>query len=157
MAVPVFGWLAKKTFGTRNQRQVNRYLAKVAEVSAFEDEMRALTDSELMAKTDVFKERIQAGETPDALMAEIFSVAREAMDRSVGIRNIFNPEHTFDPSALSGEARSAYDSVLAEIESTPDAEPEDGYLGSSEPHTGLAVCRDSASSVRRCARTPSIE
>ena len=133
MAVPVFGWLAKKTFGTRNQRQVSRYMSKVSEVGSFEESMRQLTDTELKGKTDEFKQRFQDGENPDSLMSEIFAVAREVMDRSVGIRNIFNPAHDFDPSTLPADIRPAYEEVLAIIEATADAEPEGEFLGSSEP------------------------
>ncbi len=58
MGVPFFGWAAKKLFGTRNQRQVNRYLDKVSSVNEREDETRLLTDAELKAKTAAFRERI---------------------------------------------------------------------------------------------------
>ena len=134
MGVPVFGWAARKLFGTRNQRLVNRYLTKVDQVSALEDQVRTLTDPELRAKTAEFQGRFENGESSESMMAEIFAVAREAMDRAVGIRNIFNPDHGFDPEVLEGEARAAYEKVLEEIESTDPAEPDGDFLGSTLSH-----------------------
>ena len=132
MGVPVFGWVAKKLFGTRNQRMVGRYLSRVNDVNVLEDQVRTLTDQELRAKSQEFMKRFEEGATADELMAEIFAVAREAMDRSVGIRNIFNPELDFDPATLSGAAREAYDQVKAEIDATDPADPEGAFLGCEE-------------------------
>jgi preprotein translocase subunit SecA len=133
MAVPVFGWIAKKILGTRNQRMVKRYLGKVDQINAFEPEITVLTDPELKARSTVFRERLAAGELADDLMAEIFAVAREAMDRAVGIRNIFDPDHGFDPSLLPADAQALYADVAATIAKTPDAEPEGDLLGCTAP------------------------
>ena len=84
--IPVLDWLVRSTLGTQNQRLVKRYLKQVELVSRLEDEMRALTDAQLMAKTEEFRARIVKGEKPFDLRPEIFAVAREAMDRAVGIR-----------------------------------------------------------------------
>ena len=91
MGVPFFGPLARLLFGTRNQRMVKRYLAEVAKVNALEPTMRALSDAELRAKTAEFRRRIAAGEKATALRPEIFAVAREAMDRAVGLRTMLDP------------------------------------------------------------------
>lgn len=134
MGVPLFGWAAKKLFGTRNQRQVSRYLEKVGRVNALEDEMRVLTDAELRAKTDEFRSRIsEGGEVAYELIPEIFAVAREAMDRAVGIRNIFNPEAGFDPDTLPADVRPLYDEVKAEMDRTDPMPPEGEFLGCEEP------------------------
>ncbi|NLE73392.1 MAG: preprotein translocase subunit SecA [Actinobacteria bacterium] len=58
----------------------------VAQVAALQDEMRALDDGTLRAKTQMFKERLVAGETVDDLMPEAFAVVREAAARVVGMR-----------------------------------------------------------------------
>ncbi len=130
MGVPFFGWAAKRLFGTRNQRQVTRYLEKVGRVNALEDEMRVLTDTELRAKTGEFRSRIaEGGEVGYDLIPEIFAVAREAMDRAVGIRNIFNPDAGFDPNSLPEDARRLYDEVKAEIDRTDPMPPEGDLLG----------------------------
>ncbi len=134
MGVPFFGWAARKLFGTRNQRQVSRYLEKVEKVNAFEEEMRSLSDAELRDRTAEFRRRVkEEGAVGYDLIPEAFAVAREAMDRSVGIRNIFNPEAGFDPDTLPTEARTMYDAVKAEIDRTDDAPPEGEFLGCEEP------------------------
>ena len=133
MGVPFFGWAAKKLFGTRNQRQVNRFLGKVDAVNGLETETRALTDAELRAKTDEFRERIKAGESGYDIIPEIFAVAREAMDRAVGIRNIFNPESGFDPDRLPAEARALFDETLATMQATEPMPPTDTLLGCTGP------------------------
>ncbi|MCP4797546.1 MAG: hypothetical protein GY885_15440, partial [Phycisphaeraceae bacterium] len=133
MGVPFFGWAARKLFGTRNQRQVSRYLEKVEKVNDFEEEMRSLSDAELRARTAEFRRRVkEEGIVGYDLIPEAFAVAREAMDRSVGIRNIFNPEAGFDPDTLPAAARTMYDAVKAEIDRTDDAPPEGEFLGCEE-------------------------
>ncbi|MCH2148102.1 MAG: hypothetical protein MK095_01570, partial [Phycisphaerales bacterium] len=133
MAIPVVSKVGKKIFGTRNERMVKRYLRIVDQVSSHDDAMRALTDAELLAKTDEFRSRIDAGESSEDLIPEVFAVAREAMDRAVGIRNIFDPTHEFDADRLPDEARSMYEQVLAEIDATEDREPVEDMLGSLQP------------------------
>ncbi|UCD76239.1 MAG: hypothetical protein JSV91_04810, partial [Phycisphaerales bacterium] len=123
----------KKVFGTRNERMVKRYLRIVDQVNNYSDEFAALTDPELRAKTDEFRKRISEGEKAQDMIPEVFAVAREAMDRAVGIRNIFDPTKNFDPAVLSESARKLYDEVKAEIAKTPDREPADDLLGSNGP------------------------
>ncbi len=115
MAIPFVGNLIRKIFGTRNDRLVKRYFAKVALINSLESQMRQLTDAELRAKTSAFQERIVKGESPDAIRPEALAVAREVMDRSVGIRNIFNPAHKFDPAVLPAPARKLYDESFAKL------------------------------------------
>tara|TARA_R110002073_G_scaffold207517_3_gene367620 strand:+ start:94144 stop:98223 length:4080 start_codon:yes stop_codon:yes gene_type:complete len=134
--IPVIGSILSKLFGSRNERVVKRYTTRVDAIAELEPQMRALTDAELRAKTEEFRERYDAGETSNDLLVEVFAVGREAMDRSVGIRNIFNPEHGFDPSLLSGSAREAYDRVKAEVDALEPAEPVGEYLGCAEPVPG---------------------
>ena len=52
---------------------------------------------------------LRKGEKADDVLVEAFAVAREGMDRAVGIRNIFDPKHSFDPSRLPA-VNSAEDS-----------------------------------------------
>jgi preprotein translocase subunit SecA len=133
MAIPVVGTAMKKVFGTRNERLVKRYLRIVDEVSSHEHEISRFTDAELRAKTDEFRRRLEQGEKPRDTIPEVFAVAREAMDRAVGIRNVFNPDKEFDPSALPEAARRLYDGVKGEIERTGPREPTGDLLGSTEP------------------------
>lgn len=67
------------------EKKILAKLEKIAnEVDAFSDAMKALSDEELKAKTEEFKERYNNGETLDALRAEAFAVAREASRRVIG-------------------------------------------------------------------------
>ncbi len=131
MGIPIVGTLGKKIFGTRNERMVKRYLRIVDQVSAREDEIRNLTDQQLRGKTDEFRKRIEAGEKAFDMIPDVFAIAREAMDRAVGIRNIFNPNEKFDPSRLPPEASRLYAEVKAEIEKTPPRDPVGDLLGSA--------------------------
>jgi preprotein translocase subunit SecA len=133
MGFPIVPTVLRKVFGTRNERLVKRYLRVVDQVSALEDGIVVLTDAELRAKTDEFRRRLKQGEKPTSLLPEVFAVAREAMDRNVGIRNIFDPAQEFDPSVLPADARTLYDEVRAEIEGREPAPPTDELLGSKAP------------------------
>ena len=132
MAVKAVSSVMKKMFGTRNERLVKRYLKIVDQVSDREAGMRRLTDAELRAQTGLLRERIADGADAREMIPEIFAVAREAMDRAVGIRNIFNPEAGFDPSTLPPDARAAYDETKAEMDRTEARPPEGDLLGGTE-------------------------
>ncbi|WP_445941085.1 preprotein translocase subunit SecA [Pseudomonas sp.] len=83
----MFAPLLKKLFGSKNEREVKRMLKAVQAVNAFEEQMLALSDEQLRAKTDEFKARLDKGETLDQLLAEAFAVAREAGKRVMGMRH----------------------------------------------------------------------
>ena len=130
MAIPILSKAARKVFGTRNDRLVKRYLRIVDLVSEFEPQMRALDDAALRTKTTEFRERVADGEDPEAMIPEVFAVGREAMDRSVGIRNIFDSSQAFDPSVLSDEVRALYDKTKAAMEAADPKKPTADCLGS---------------------------
>ena len=132
MAVPVIGSALKKVFGTRNERMVKHYLTRVDQINQLEARYRDLSDPELRAMTDEFRDRVEHGEKPYDMIPEVFAVAREAMDRSVGIRNIFNPEESFDPGRLPEPARALYEEVLRTIEATDPEPPTGAFAGSRE-------------------------
>ncbi len=119
MVIQYVSNIFSKVFGSRNDRMLKRYRKKVELINQLEPEIRKLTDDQLRDRVKDFRARSKKGEHVDAFLADIMAVAREAMDRSVGIRNIFNPEAGFDPSKLSGPAREAYDQVLADIPNYP--------------------------------------
>ncbi|MBX3389569.1 MAG: preprotein translocase subunit SecA [Phycisphaeraceae bacterium] len=131
--IPVVGWILNKMIGTRNERFVKRYTNRVDEINALEPQMRKLTDQELRGKLAEFRSRFDKGESEDKLMVEVFATAREAMDRAVGIRNIFNPTSGFDASKLPPDARAMFDAVQAHIGTLTDAEPNGDFLGCTEP------------------------
>ena len=133
MGVPIVGPAMRKIFGTRNERMVKRYLRVVEQVNTFESGIVGLTDAEIRGRTEVFGKRIADGAVPTDILPEVFALAREAMDRNVGIRNIFDPDGDFDPSVLPDDARTLYEQVRAEIDRTPAAEPEGDFLGAEKP------------------------
>ena len=133
MGIPVVSAVMRAVFGTRNERMVKRYLRVVDEVNSYEEEIRRLSDQELRDRTEPMRKRLGEGANPTDILPEAFAVAREVMDRNVGMRNIFNPQHGFDPSALPDDARRLYRQVADEIKRTEPAEPTGTFLGSREP------------------------
>ncbi|MCK5727381.1 MAG: preprotein translocase subunit SecA [Thiotrichaceae bacterium] len=79
--------VAKKIFGSRNDRLVKKYLKVVENITEFEDKFSALSDDEIKAKTQEFRERLKAGEELEALLSEAFAVVREASQRVLGMRH----------------------------------------------------------------------
>ncbi|HLP70608.1 MAG TPA: preprotein translocase subunit SecA [Rhizobium sp.] len=80
------GGLARKLFGSANDRRIRSYQPKVAAINALEDSMNALDDGALAAKTVEFREQLAAGKTLDDLLVPAFAVAREAARRTLGLR-----------------------------------------------------------------------
>ncbi|OUN95937.1 MULTISPECIES: preprotein translocase subunit SecA [unclassified Pseudoflavonifractor] len=78
--------LFTKIFGTPSQRAVKALTPLVDKIEALEEEMKALTDQQLRAKTDEFKARLANGETLDNILPEAFAVCREADWRVLGMR-----------------------------------------------------------------------
>lgn len=83
----MFAPLLKKLFGSKNEREVKRMLKAVQSVNAFEEQILALSDEQLRAKTDELKARLAKGETLDQILPEAFAVAREAGKRVMGMRH----------------------------------------------------------------------
>jgi preprotein translocase subunit SecA len=81
------GALAKRLFGSENDRKLRPARALVEQVAAFEVALRALSDEALAAKTISFRERLSNGESLDSLKAEAFAVVREASVRALGMRH----------------------------------------------------------------------
>ncbi|MEM1114315.1 MAG: preprotein translocase subunit SecA [Pseudomonadota bacterium] len=83
----MIGNTMKKVFGTRNTRELKRMGKVVKKINAMAEDMAALSDEELAAKTDEFRERLQGGDTLDAILPEAFAVVREAGERVLGMRH----------------------------------------------------------------------
>lgn len=79
--------LVKKLFGSRNQRLLKRAFATVTQINAFEETISALSDSELKAKTEHFREQLNQGVALDDLLPEAFAVVREASKRTLKMRH----------------------------------------------------------------------
>ena len=81
------GKLFKKIFGSRNERLVKAMRKSVAKINDYEPVLQALTDEQLKAKTDEFRQRLEQGEELNSVMPEAFAVVREAGQRSLGLRH----------------------------------------------------------------------
>ena len=79
--------LAKKVFGSRNDRLLKQYRKTVAKINAREAEIQALSDEALQAKTAEFKQRLADGATLESMLEEAFAVCREASRRVLGMRH----------------------------------------------------------------------
>lgn len=89
------GTLAKKVFGTPNDRKVKATRPLVAKINALEPEFEKLDDAGLIAKTEEFRKRVADGESLDALLPEAFANCREAARRALGLR-------AFDTQLMGG-------------------------------------------------------
>ena len=98
--------IAKKIFGSRNDRLLKQYRKSVAKINALESEMRALSDESLQAKTAEFKQRLADGQTLDDILVEAFAVCREASRRVLGMRH-------FDVQLIGGMV--LHDGKIAEM------------------------------------------
>ncbi|TDR85510.1 preprotein translocase subunit SecA [Enterovirga rhinocerotis] len=83
----MLGALAKKIFGSVNDRRLKTYAPKVAAINAMEPQIAALSDEQLRAKTDEFKAQIAAGKSLDDILVPAFAVVREAAKRTLGQRH----------------------------------------------------------------------
>ena len=81
------GTIARKIFGTPNDRMVKSVRPTVDKINALEAEFSALTDAQIIEKTAAFQQRVQVGgETLDAILPEAFANCREAARRALGLR-----------------------------------------------------------------------
>ncbi len=79
--------LLKKLFGDYSSKEIKRVKPIMNSVLALEEEYSKLSDSELKAKTNEFKERLAAGETLDGILPEAFATCREASWRVLGMKH----------------------------------------------------------------------
>ncbi|RWN57518.1 preprotein translocase subunit SecA [Mesorhizobium sp.] len=81
-----FGGLARKVFGSSNDRRVKSTRPRVEAINAMENEMRALSDAELTARTEKFRQDVANGSSLDDLLVPAFATVREAARRVLGMR-----------------------------------------------------------------------
>ena len=79
--------IAKRLFGSANDRKLRRYSARLARINALEADFEQLDDAALKAKTQEFKTRLANGETLDDILEEAFAAVREAARRTLGQRH----------------------------------------------------------------------
>ncbi|MGV1836406.1 preprotein translocase subunit SecA [Rhizobium rhizogenes] len=80
------GGIARKLFGSSNDRRVKSFQPNVVAINALEEQMRALSDEALAAKTVEFRQQLADGKTLDDILVPAFAVAREASRRVLGMR-----------------------------------------------------------------------
>ncbi len=98
--------LAKKIFGSQNDRQVKKYRPVVDKINAMEPELQALSDEQLRAKTDEYRQAFQSGTSLKDLLVPAFATVREAAKRSMGMRH-------FDVQLIGGMVLN--DNAIAEM------------------------------------------
>lgn len=86
-----------KIFGTKNEREIRRMQPMVQKINELEAAISALSDAELAAKTNYFRERIAQGATLDFILPEAFAVIRETSKRTLNMRH-------FDVQLIGGMA-----------------------------------------------------
>src|SRR5919198_5152351 len=82
----MIGALARKLFGSANDRRIRSYQPRVDAINALENELEALSDSDLRARTADFKAQVAAGKTLDDILVPAFATVREASKRTLGQR-----------------------------------------------------------------------
>jgi preprotein translocase subunit SecA len=83
----MLGNIAKKIFGSKNDRELKRMNKIVQKINDFDESIAALDDDALKAKTDEFRARLADGDTLDSILPEAFAVVREASKRTLGLRH----------------------------------------------------------------------
>src|SRR6202045_4307476 len=83
----MIGAIARKLFGSSNERRIKSYLPGVAQINALEKELEALSDEALRAKTDAFKQQVADGAALDDILVPAFATCREAAKRTLGQRH----------------------------------------------------------------------
>jgi preprotein translocase subunit SecA len=83
----MIGAVARKLFGSANERRIRSYQPRVAEINALEKELEALTDEALRARTDEFKKQVADGASLDDILVPAFATVREAAKRTISQRH----------------------------------------------------------------------
>ncbi|SHO65976.1 protein translocase subunit secA [Pseudoxanthobacter soli DSM 19599] len=100
------GALARKIFGSSNDRKVKGYRARIAAIGALEAELKALSDDALRQRTDTFRQEVANGRSLDDLLIPAFATVREASRRAMGQRH-------FDVQLIGGMV--LHDGKIAEM------------------------------------------
>src|SRR6478672_6582987 len=79
--------LARKLFGSSNERRIKGYLPRVAQINALEKELAGLSDEALRARTEAFKQQVAEGTSLDDILVPAFATCREAAKRTLGQRH----------------------------------------------------------------------
>ena len=102
----MIGALARKLFGSSNERRIKSYQPRVEAINALEQELEQLTDEALRARTDAFRKQVAEGTSLDDILVEAFATVREASKRTLGQRH-------FDVQLIGGMV--LHDGRIAEM------------------------------------------
>src|SRR5471030_13021 len=102
----MIGAVARKLFGSANERRIRSYQPRVDAINALEPELAALSDDELKARTAAFKQQVADGVSLDDLLVPAFATVREAAKRTIGQRH-------FDVQLIGGMI--LYEGKIAEM------------------------------------------
>ena len=83
----MIGAVARKLFGSANERRIRSYQPRVDAINALEKELEALSDEALRARTEDFKKQVAAGKSLDDIIVPAFATVREAAKRTIGQRH----------------------------------------------------------------------
>src|SRR3954463_4460749 len=83
----MFAGLARKMFGSANERRIKSYRPRVDDINALEKELEALSDDALRARTAEFRQQLAGGKTLDGVLVPAFATVREAAKRTIGQRH----------------------------------------------------------------------
>src|ERR1700746_3346520 len=83
----MIGAVARKLFGSSNDRRIRAYRPRVDEINALEPEWEARSDEALRARTEEFKRQLAEGQTLDDILVPAFATVREAAKRTLGQRH----------------------------------------------------------------------
>jgi preprotein translocase subunit SecA len=83
----MFGAVARKIFGSSNERRIRAFRPRVDAINALEQELERLSDEELRARTDAFRKELADGKTLDDILVPAFATVREAAKRTLGQRH----------------------------------------------------------------------
>src|SRR5690348_2314430 len=83
----MIGAIARKLFGSSNERRIKSYMPRVDQINALEKELESLSDDELRARTETFKKQIADGTSLDDILVPAFATVREAAKRTLGQRH----------------------------------------------------------------------
>ena len=83
----MIGAVARKLFGSSNDRRIRTYRPRVDEINALESELEALSDEALRARTEMFKQQLADGQNLDDILVPAFATVRETAKRTLGQRH----------------------------------------------------------------------
>ena len=141
----MFAGLARKMFGSANERRIKAYRPRVDEINALEKELEKLSDEALRARTDDFRKQLADGKTLDDILVPAFATCREAAKRTLGQRH-------FDVQLIGGMI--LHEGKIAEMK-TGEGKTLVATLPSISMPSRAAACTSSPSTTTSPSATPS--